>query len=221
MKSLLIALALGSLSLSAAITGTKHDLSSGGPGGKTNTTQTCVFCHTPHGSAVVASQIVPLWNKTTTVTTGFTMYNQTNNPGSSLQGVVDATPTGASMACFTCHDGTQAVGNLINLPNDIASVTYTAGGGVSATGFIASGTGLLGKDLTNDHPISITYPASDAGLVAKATVIGLANSVKLYGTAGSEKVQCASCHDVHSNTLAPFLRVTMGGSALCTACHIK
>ncbi|MDP1832599.1 MAG: cytochrome c3 family protein [Geothrix sp.] len=222
MKSLLVVLlAAGSMSLGAQILGTKHDLSATGSGARTNTTQTCVFCHTPHGSAAVASQIVPLWNKTTTVTTGFTMYNTTNNPGSSLQGVVDATPTGASMACFTCHDGTQAVGNMINLPNDIVSLTYTAAGGVNATGFIASGSALLGKDLTNDHPISITYPATDTGLVAKATVLGLANSVKLFGTLGSEKVQCASCHNVHSNTLAPFLRVTMSGSALCTACHIK
>ena len=57
MKSLLIALlAVGSLSLSAGVNGTKHDLSTTGFATKTNTTQTCVFCHTPHGSAVVASQ---------------------------------------------------------------------------------------------------------------------------------------------------------------------
>ena len=58
---ILVLLAAGSLSLSAIIPGTKHDLSTTGPGAKSNTTQTCVFCHTPHGSATggiyVADQI--------------------------------------------------------------------------------------------------------------------------------------------------------------------
>ncbi len=220
---LLVLLAAGSLSLTAGITGTKHDLSSAGPGTAktTNVNQTCVFCHTPHNAATGASQVVPLWNKTTTVTTGFTMYNATNNIGSNLQGVVDATPTGASMACFTCHDGTQAIGNMINLPFGLATVTYaSAGTTMDGTGKML-GISMLGKDLSNDHPISITYPSTDPGLVAKATVLALSNSVKLFGSAGSEKVQCASCHDVHNNANAPFLRVSMTNSALCTTCHLK
>lgn len=212
----LLVLAASSLGLMATITGTKHDLSSTGPGVKTNITQKCVFCHTPHGSATGAAQIIPLWNKTTTVTTGFTMY-----ASGTIVGTVDTTPTGASMACFTCHDGTQAVGNMINLPNGVASVTYTAGGGVNATGFIASGVNLLGKDLTNDHPVSITYQQNlDSGLVNPTSFA--ANTVQLFPTnANGSKVQCASCHQVHDNTNAPFLRVSMTNSALCTTCHIK
>jgi predicted CXXCH cytochrome family protein len=167
---------------------------------------------------VVASQTIPLWNKTTTATGSFSMYTNITNASANLQGTVDASPTGASMACFTCHDGTQAVGNMINLPNDIATVTYTAGGQLLGTGLV-SGTALLGKDLTNDHPISITYQDDlDTGLKAPAGLVG----VKLFptNTRGS-KVQCASCHDVHNSTLSPFLRVTMDGSALCTSCHVK
>lgn len=220
---LLLLLVAGAMTLSAGIAGTKHDLSSSGTGTAktTNVNQTCVFCHTPHNSAVVASQIVPGWNKTSTVTTGFTMYNQTNNVGANLQGVVDSTPTGASMACFTCHDGTQAIGNMLNLPLGVASVNYAAAGAnMDASGKLL-GISLLGKDLTNDHPISITYPATDTGLVAKASVLALSNSVKLFGTSGTEKVQCASCHDVHNNTNSPFLRVSMTNSALCLVCHIK
>lgn len=218
MKSLLVALlAVGSLS-AATIVGTKHDLSSTGPGGKTNTTQVCVFCHTPHQAAIAANAVIPLWNKTTTVTTGFTMYNQINVPNNSLQGTVDATPTGASMACFTCHDGTQAVGNVLNLPYPGTAITYTAGGNMSATGFI-TGTPLLGKNLTQDHPISITYQDNlDLGLKGAATLVG----VKLFpSNVTGSKVQCASCHNVHDATLLPFLRVTAAGSAICTACHLK
>ena len=217
MKSrVLLLLAASSLSLSATLAGTKHDLSSSGPGVKTNITQKCVFCHTPHGAATGTAQIIPLWNKTTTVTTGFTMY-----ASGTISGTVDTTPTGASMACFTCHDGTQAVGNMINLPNGVASVTYTAGGGVNSTGFIASGVNLLGKDLSNDHPVSITYTQNlDSGLVNPTSFAP--NTVQLFPTnANGSKVQCASCHQVHDNTNPPFLRVSMTNSALCTTCHIK
>ena len=215
---ILVLLAAGSLSLSAAIGGTKHDLSSAGPGAKGNTNQTCVFCHTPHGSASGVAQIIPLWNKTTTVSTGFTMYAS----GGTINGTIDATPTGASMACFTCHDGTQTVGNVINMPYGVAgpAVTFTAGGNVSALG-IMTGINALGKDLTNDHPVSITYQDNlDTGLKAPATFP--ANTVRLFpSNITGSKVQCASCHDVHNATNAPFLRVANTGSALCLTCHVK
>ncbi len=222
-SSVLLLLAAGSLSLSAGIVGTKHDLSITGQGtAKTiNINQTCVFCHTPHNAAAASAQIIPLWNKNTTLNTGFTMHNQTNNPGSNLLGVVDPTPAAASMVCFTCHDGTQAVGNMINLPYGVTTVTYAgANATMDATGRML-GPSLVSKDLTKDHPISITYPTTDVGLVAKPTILALTNSVKLFGPSGSEKVECASCHDVHDNTNPPFLRVTMTNSALCITCHLK
>ena len=219
MKSrLLVLLAVGSLSLSAAITGTKHDLSTSGTGTAktTNVSQTCVFCHTPHNAASGAFQILPLWNKTTTSNLSYTMYSS-----ATIKGVVDATPAGPSMACLTCHDGTQALGNMINMPYGVATVTYAAAGAtIDATGKML-GVSLMGKDLSNDHPIAITYPSTNPGMVAKATVLALTNSVKLFGTTGTEKVQCASCHDVHNNTNAPFLRVSLTNSALCTTCHLK
>ena len=34
-------------------------------------------------------------------------------------------------------------------------------------------------------------------------------------------VECASCHDPHSNTNATFLRVSNAGSGLCLSCHTK
>lgn len=224
MKVLLIALlAAGSTSLLAGIVGTKHDLSITGPGTAktTNVNQTCVFCHTPHNAASAANQIIPLWNKTATPSTGFTMYNQTNDPGSNLQGVVDATPNSTSMVCFTCHDGTQAIGNMINMPTGITSITYTSASSTMDSSGRILGPSLFSKDLTRDHPISITYPSTNPGLVAKSTILGLTNSVKLFGRVGSEKVECSSCHDVHDNTNPPFLRVTMTNSALCVTCHIK
>jgi predicted CXXCH cytochrome family protein len=34
-------------------------------------------------------------------------------------------------------------------------------------------------------------------------------------------VECASCHDPHSDTPDLFLRVSNDGSAVCLACHVK
>ncbi|MBI4911523.1 MAG: cytochrome c3 family protein [Acidobacteria bacterium] len=222
MKKLLLGLmVLAGTSAMATIVGTKHDLSSAAPAGqvKTNTGQVCVFCHTPHNAAAVAAQLIPLWNHTTTATATWQMYTNANVPVANLQGTVDASPTGASLACFSCHDGTLAVGAIGNIPNDVASITYTAGGNVNGSGLITGGNTLLGTDLRNDHPIAITYQDNlDTGLNAPATL----TTARLFPTnATGNKVQCASCHDVHNSTFAPFLRGTMVGSALCRQCHNK
>jgi predicted CXXCH cytochrome family protein len=38
----------------------------------------------------------------------------------------------------------------------------------------------------------------------------------------SGKMQCATCHEVHSNTVGrPFLRASTTGSDLCLGCHGK
>ena len=44
-----------------------------------------------------------------------------------------------------------------------------------------------------------------------------AGEIPLFGGT----VQCASCHDPHDNTNAPFLRKTNTASALCSTCHQK
>lgn len=111
---------------------------------------------------------------------------------STLDGTISA-PDGVSKACLSCHDGTVAV----------------------RSGATLSGGALVGTDLRGDHPVSITY-AGDAAMntVASATAAG----VVLYGTAGSETVECGSCHDPHSNA-GEFLRSTTGD--LCASCHNK
>jgi predicted CXXCH cytochrome family protein len=39
--------------------------------------------------------------------------------------------------------------------------------------------------------------------------------------AGEPFVECASCHDPHTNSQATFLRTANTGSAVCLACHVK
>ena len=206
------------------VDGTAHDLSITGLNSVTMATRSCVFCHTVHSSGGNLSKLIPVWNHTTTVAT-FTMYNNTNHPGADLKGTVDSQPTGPSLACLSCHDGTVSVGSVLVAPNGGGNTTYiSARGGVSpGTGRISSGASLIGTDLSNDHPVSITYQDNlDASLQPAASLSG----VRLYPeNVTGAKVQCSSCHDAHNygspGTTAPFLRATMVGSFLCKSCHKK
>jgi hypothetical protein len=206
------------------VDGTAHDLSITGLNSVTMATRSCVFCHTVHNSGGNPSKLIPDWNHTTTVAT-FTMYNNTSHPEANLQGNVDSQPTGPSLACLSCHDGTVSVGSILVAPRGGGNDTYvSARGNVSpGTGRISSGSALVGTDLSNDHPVSITYQDNlNAGLQPASSLTG----VRLYpqNTTGA-KVQCSSCHDAHNygsaGTTAPFLRATMVGSFLCKSCHKK
>lgn len=224
-----LTLAFAPVLLSAAppatgVEGTAHDLSITGLNSVTMATHSCVFCHTVHSPGGSLSKLIPAWNHTTTAST-FTMYNNTNHPGADLKGTVDSQPTGPSLACLSCHDGTVSVGSVLIAPRAGGNNNYiSARGGVSpGTGRLSSGAALVGTDLSNDHPVSITYQDNlDTGLQPAATLTG----VRLYPeNVTGAKVQCSSCHDVHNygspGTTAPFLRATMVGSFLCRSCHKK
>lgn len=163
--------------VSAGIANTKHNLgSSAGPASRVNsfsgTGEICVFCHTPHGSDTSAS--VPLWNRVLSSPTIYTTYNSLGT--SSLDG--STAPVGSvSLACLSCHDGTQAMNVMINQPG---SGGYNSAGGPLAgswgtsadqtNGMISDGLiTMIGKDLRNDHPIGIQYAGGPkSGTVAAA-----------------------------------------------------
>jgi predicted CXXCH cytochrome family protein len=190
-------LAMATLAASAAlgISGTKHDLSTKGWG----STELCVFCHTPHNSDKTVTD-APLWNHKVT-TAFFSVY------ASPTLNATVGQPSSSSRLCLSCHDGTVAVDSF---------------GGVTGTHSM-TGTNLLGTDLSNDHPISFTYDATlaanDGALVvpASSSKVDASGTVPLF----AGKVECASCHQVHSDAFPPFLRIPNTGSALCLKCHIK
>jgi len=146
----------------AAITGSRHDLSTTGAFNKftptTGNSEICVFCHTPHGADTAAP--VPLWNRTMHATSSYTTYAALGT--SSLDSAT--APVGSvSLACLSCHDGTQAMNEVINAPGSGAGTgtwagTWTAGSAAGAAGTLAYGTIVnLGVDLKNDHPVGIQY----------------------------------------------------------------
>ena len=155
----------------AGVVGSKHDLTSGGTGqaGTAVTDQVCVFCHTPHGSDTNAP--VPLWNKVLGTPGSYTQYSTLQTPS------FDSTeaPVGSvSLACLSCHDGTQAMDVVINSPG---SGGFNAAGAPidPLTSSVMTGTPVpaLGTDLTNDHPISMQYGGGGAlGTDADGTFAG-------------------------------------------------
>jgi predicted CXXCH cytochrome family protein len=199
---------------------TKHNLSAGTrDAGFTAVTgkiadygEVCAYCHTPHSG----SSSIPLWNRGATGTT-YSMYSSTNS--ATINMTVGATPGPVSLACASCHDGTVGLDVITNKPNAASSVA--ALNQAFATVFTGALDALkvLGSDLTNDHPVAVTYDnTKDVAFASKATVE--AAGLPFYGS-GKDQLECGTCHNPHNNTNAPFLRKSNTASALCLTCHIK
>lgn len=204
----------------AGITGTKHDLSTTtGPSGAvlSGSTKLCEVCHAPHNPAVA----IPLWNRTNPAAASITVYNTSATLSSHTKGIATLAANSISLACMSCHAASPGAANTsimksYSLNSAVASSTWTG----------TIGNGGLGVDLSNDHPIGMNYATALAGRVANGgtTLQPLATAVgsgAVFFTNGAlvNQMECASCHKVHDNTNAPFLRTTNAGSALCKACH--
>ena len=152
---------LGAGMANAGIFNTKHNLGATGLNAVSTfdgTREICVFCHTPHGGDGQAA--VPLWNRNLNPN-GFATYDQLGT--TTLDAQIE--PVGSvSLACLSCHDGTQAMDALLNDPGSGRDVPGFARGRWSGQaqnveGRIGSPDVVtnLGKDLTNDHPVGIQY----------------------------------------------------------------
>jgi len=153
----------------ASVTDTKHNLSATGTNNHTNaTTEICIFCHTPHGGNQLVT--APIWNRTVSSTSVYTRFSSL---GRLTFDAAEAPVGSVSIACLSCHDGTQAMNAVINSPGSDSSYTVGTGtltgvGNFSQTNMMStlkasdngSTTGdiiYLGTDLRNDHPISMQY----------------------------------------------------------------
>lgn len=220
MKKTLILAVCMILAASAAFAGTsivasKHDLSSGAATLAGANNEICVFCHTPHNAS--ATPLAPLWSHTSTAVTNYTVYA---NPFGTIQGTINQ-PGNVSLACLSCHDGTVAVGMILNgfYAGSIDPGAHDGATNYAAGGFMTGGA-LLDTDLRNDHPVGITYNTADTGLVAPTG--NNVGTLPLFPNASSQlQVECGSCHNVHNPSNVPFLRVANSQSTLCLTCHVK
>jgi predicted CXXCH cytochrome family protein len=171
--------------------------------------QICVFCHTPHNASATEK---PLWNHTAS-SASYTMYN--SSWSSTMDGTVASSPSNYSKVCLSCHDNTVALDAYGGSSGDATNHKI---GNISGT------KSNLGTDLTNDHPISVTYnPTADAGLRATSySVSALGTGKTIADMLKGGNVECVSCHDVHNEgNKGKMLLMANTGSALCITCHNK
>lgn len=178
----LIAVSSAAMAAQTGIAGTRHNLGSGSTGGNSTdaTTEICVFCHTPHGANQQAS--APLWNRILTTAT-FTRYSSL---GTTTFDAAEAPIGSVSIACLSCHDGTQAMDVMLNAPgsggshSSIGSGSHTGINGWTETNQFSSMTAsdngnagdlvYLGTDLRNDHPVSMQYGGGGITASSNSTV---------------------------------------------------
>lgn len=261
---------LGSNGQNVAAGGTRTGSSGMGDVFTLGTTEICVFCHTPHGANTDVP--VPLWNKGSLPSTNYTVYSS-----GTMNTAAPASMAGhMSLACLSCHDGTQAMDNMVNQPgqggytaggarlgtdvktavfggtewyagtNDTSAADYNAGDTLDGKLISSAGIDFIGTDLSNDHPIGMPFAgggctaagstagcsdadfnAASAGLngyfqVGGSDPAGAKTAMRLYGTSlASATVECASCHDPHSDAQGTFLRRSNSASGVCLTCHNK
>lgn len=225
---------------------TVHNLGSttAGPFYSSDTTEICVFCHTPHNS--VPGETF-LWNRLTDGNSPSTFKLYTASP------TLTAAAKGAQISkvskmCMTCHDGVTALNSLAN-----GSYAMEGGSNWQQMGYFwrpdsfggkwgpnigqgDPGSSGSGGDLTNDHPISFKYVDAQSADNTLRPVASVTAVLPLW----NGNVECVTCHDPHVNygypsgsgndsgnpyggdrTLTPFLRRSNASSGLCFVCHDK
>jgi predicted CXXCH cytochrome family protein len=203
LASLAVLLALGTSSRPAQaqspadLLNTKHNLSTSGPGPirAQSETRICVFCHTPHNGTPAS----PLWNKALDPQ----VYNVYTSP--TLKSGPLGQPTGPTKLCLSCHDGTIAMGAVVN-----------PAGGISMAGSDHLGAGSLsdfGVDLSGHHPVAFAYNNA----LPNPELAPTPPSDLVFG--GADEVHCMTCHDPHNDQYGRFLSKDNKYSALCTTCH--
>jgi hypothetical protein len=214
-----IFITLPSFSL-AGVRGTKHDLSSFSASDSNafsiDEDQICIFCHTPHN----AYPAVPLWNHKLSAEENY--INYWSPTLKSYLSAASAPPIdGFSKLCLSCHDGTVALGALVNNDKEVETVPD----------FLTEGmAGYLGTDLSGGHPISIIFDSALANMRNHAPDPNLMHLnwpindhyVKLYPTQGGLGIQCTSCHDPHGGrggSGAPPFWQKPTHDEVCLVCH--
>jgi hypothetical protein len=207
--------------MAGVIVGSAHDFTSGAGASKNwvSTEEICIVCHATHGDSNLDGSSGLLWNRADATTSSYILYSNTATMSSA-----PAQPSGTSKLCLGCHDGTVAIDSY---------------GDVTGTNKLTSADRqYIGTDLSNDHPISLAYPATSGsggnrGVRVPSTPISAADWGGSVDTTIGEsfleggKVECQSCHDVHARNVysdAPgdaLLLVDNTGSKLCLTCHIK
>jgi predicted CXXCH cytochrome family protein len=177
----------------AVASGAKHDLNG----------QKCTACHVPRPSPPETQpentcDKTLLWD-CDLLTRTFDTYEAPLPTGNPKSPVLDETQLRmSSMLCASCHDG-------VSTPTMSGAASFRSRSATTAA-----------KSLQNEHPIDVSHdPVKDTSLAALDVVT---HQVKLFGQ--TNRVQCATCHDVHDSSDSKLLRTPNKNSSLCLACHL-
>ena len=217
---LLILLALLVLIVPLANSGvreTKHNFSSSTYSPNAffwGTQQVCIFCHTPHHADQTYGKLL---NHEYDDAQSYNMYW---SPTIDMN--ISSSPHEGSLLCLSCHDGTIAINSLNNLPGPAGAGNYGTPAGPALDGLgklTNSSDAYVGTDLSDDHPVGITYNATqDTSFVPKT---GSSQSYPDKLLFDGLYVECSSCHNPHDNTYSNFLIESNNNSDLCLRCHIQ
>lgn len=200
----------------ASIVGSAHDLSAQSPSRikADNEKRICIFCHTPHHAtnSTNPESYGPLWSRKENIAVDYTPYRSNTiaaNPGQ---------PQGSSRVCLSCHDGTIALGS----PTALGISSSETFGGKKLSDYsppVGKKTAVLGKNLSDDHPVSMEYGMKQGEFVDPGPVLGRLLSWRNT----SYYVECTSCHSPHDNEYGNFLVADTSAKkdAICTMCHNK
>ena len=202
-----------------------------------NNSLTCLSCHdgqTAMDSIVnmpgtgmyqasqTTSQNAAFLDTWTNIGIDTTMHRGFNSVDSVSGGYLSGNGTGSDgIGCMVCHSP-EGSGISFAQGNDMRLMN-------------------IGTDLSNDHPVGITFPATTGAGTGWNTPGGVKGTRCIWMSSRTPKgieeirtysgqVECASCHDPHGmpdpangNIFKPtFMRVANGGatgSALCLTCH--
>ena len=155
----------------------------------------------------------PLWNRAITTAT-YTTYSSSSLDAETIAGQLDQ-PAGSSKVCLSCHDGTLAISSVNVLAGQFDVTIPITGAGPGDTmpageGLLTGFTRNLGTDLSNDHPISLTYdttlanidgelrdPATSSDIGVRSPGVRPQFPLEATGPANEAQIQCVSCHDPH------------------------
>lgn len=242
--SILVLVLAAPAAMAAGVANTAHDLNytSNDVYFSGATSDTCAYCHTPHGALSFNEYVGPLWNQRNTETVvqdNAVLYN--SDTIDMIRQTFDANSFygigGASNACLSCHDGVQAMDTLargmspsgaFGQGTDVdESIVNSSSADIGAgPGGPADTTGIV--DLSDDHPVAIEYDNAKDTAFNPSPKDDFGKSL-LH--APDDTVECTSCHNPHqadvdgdgrdTGTDRPFLRMGNENSNLCFECHKK
>lgn len=163
----------------------------------------CAECHVVHRSDASGAGVDPLWS-TANTSDGLPTYTLYSSPSFDALNTDIGQPDGASRLCLGCHDGSY--------------------------GTMREGVVFRPNNLASSHPISFTYDSAlaqrSAGLKDPNTAqSGLGGTIARDLLDGRSKMQCSSCHDMHTSGVGQFMlrfeySTTNGTDVIfCQTCH--